>query len=277
VFDPLGGAPDIAARRVRFIGEASQRIGEDYLRILRFFRFTAEFADGAPDADGLAACVRERHGLAVLSGERVRQELLRLLAARRGGEVVGWMFDYGLLAQVLGAAPRPALLERLDAILRGLGKSSDAVLSLAVLTVAVPEDADRLMARLKLSNEEHGRLLRAAQRAPEIGPSVPETIARAYLYREGTGAFRDHVLLAWAQSGDPPTDQDWRRRLALPERWQPPRFPIGGDDVMALGIATGPRVGAILRALEAWWIERDFAADEGGLRARLKEIARSSA
>ena len=162
VFDPLGAEADLAARRVRFIGEARQRIREDYLRILRFFRLTAEYGEGPPDAESLAACVAEREGLARLSAERVRQELLRLLAAPRGPELVRAMQDYGVLAYVLPAAPRPALLARLAAIEAALGLAGDAVLRLAALAVELPEDADRLRERLRLSNEEHARLVRAA-------------------------------------------------------------------------------------------------------------------
>ena len=120
VFDPLGGYPDLVAQRVRFIGDAHERIREDYLRILRFFRFTAEYAAGPPDAAGLAACVSEREGLTRLSAERVRQELLRLLVAPRAAELVRAMQDYGILALVLPAAPRPALLAVLLPSRRGL-------------------------------------------------------------------------------------------------------------------------------------------------------------
>jgi poly(A) polymerase len=271
VFDPLGGYPDLAARRVRFIGDPHERIREDYLRILRFFRFTAAYGQGAPDPDGLAACVRERAGLAGLSGERVRQEFLRLLALSRGPELVAVMFDYGLLPQVLGLAPRPGLLARLAAIEAALGREPDAMLRLAILTVEIPEDAEHLQRRLRLSNEESTRLMRAADRTL-IGPSTSERAAKAYLYGNGAAAYRDHVLLAWARSADAPGSDAWRERLLLAGRWQPPRFPIGGADVMALGVPAGPRVGDLLRKLEAMWIEGDFMADEATLRTKLQEL-----
>jgi poly(A) polymerase len=271
VFDPLGGYADLAARRVRFIGDPHERIREDYLRILRFFRFTAAYGQGAPDPDGLAACVRERAGLAGLSGERVRQEFLRLLALSRGPELVAVMFDYGLLPQVLGLAPRPGLLARLAAIEAALGREPDAVLRLAILTVEIPEDAEHLQRRLRLSNEESARLMRAADRTL-IGPSTSERAAKAYLYANGSAAYRDHVLLAWARSADPPGSDAWRERLLLADRWHPPRFPIGGADVMALGVPADPRVGELLRKLEAMWIEGDFMADEVTLRAKLQEL-----
>jgi poly(A) polymerase len=272
VFDPLGGHADLAARRVRFIGEARERIREDYLRILRFFRLAAEYGEGPPDAEGLAACVAEREGLGRLSAERVRQELVRLLAAPRAPELIRAMQDYGVLACVLPAAPRPALLARLASLEGALGLDADPMLRLAALAVELPEDADRLRDRLRLSNDEHVRLVRAAERTPDVGPSSPEGTAKACLYAEGAPAYRERVLAAWARSGDAFTDPAWRDRYALADRWQPPRLPLGGADIVALGIPPGPRVGELLRALEAWWIAGTFAADEEALRARLQEM-----
>jgi poly(A) polymerase len=273
VFDPLSGYADLMARRVRFIGDAGERIREDYLRILRFFRFTAAYGEGPPDRPGLDACVRERAGLTVLSGERMREEMLRLLVAPRGAELIGVMLDYGLLPQVLGLAPRPGLLSRLANLQTALGLAPDAVLRLATLAVEVAEDAERLRSRFRLSNEETARLVRAAMRAPAIDPNAPESAAKAYLYAEGAAAFQESALLAWARSGEAATSSTWRGRFALPERWRAPRFPIGGADVMALGVPAGPRVGELLRTLEAWWIAGDFTADEAILRAKLAELA----
>jgi poly(A) polymerase len=274
VFDPLDAYPDLAQRRVRFIGEARARIREDYLRILRFFRLTADYGEGAPDAEGLAACVAERAGLGQLSAERVRQEMVRLLVAARGPELVHAMLGYGLITLVLPAAPRPAILDRVAALEAALGLVPDAMLRLAALAVEVPEDADRLRDRLRLSNDEHARLARAASHAPDLGPKAPERVAKACFYADGEAGYRERVLMAWARSADPPVSEDWRERLALPERWQPPRFPLGGADVMALGLPAGPRVGELLRALEAWWIAGDFTADEVALRAKLAEMVR---
>ena len=258
---------------VRFIGDASQRIREDYLRILRFFRLTADFAEGPADAEGLAACVRERAGLAILSAERVRVEFLRLLAAPRGAEIAALMQDYGLLPSVLGAAPRPTLLARLAAIEAALGLAPDAVLRLAALAVEIPEDAERLRDRLRLSNDETAKLTRAAGRGADIGPPSPEARPRAWLYRHGATAYRERILIDWTRSAAPPDSEAWRRRFDLPTHWQPPRFPLTGADVLAQGIPAGRRVGEILRGLEEWWIAGDFAADESGLRARLGELA----
>jgi len=272
VFDPLGGSADLAARRVRFIGQARERIREDYLRILRFFRLTADYGEGPPDREGLAACVAERDGLARLSGERVRQEMLRLLAAPRGPQLVRAMEDYGLLGFVLPAAPRPGLLARLAAIEAGLGLPADAVLRLAALVVELPEDADRLRERLRLSSEQHARLRHSAVRRPDIGPAAEDRVARAELYAHGAALYRTRVLVSWARSGHAPEDPAWQDRYALAERWQPPRFPLGGVDVVASGVPPGPRVGELLRAIEAWWIAGDFMADEMALRAKLQQM-----
>jgi len=174
---------------------------------------------------------------------------------------------------VLGAAPRPTLLARLAAVEASLALQPDAVLRLGALVVEVAEDAERLRDRLRLSNEQAAKLQRAATRAPDIGPTVPEDAAKAHLYAHGGAVYRERVLMAWAGSGDPPASEGWRLRFTLPERWNAPRFPISGTDAMALGIAAGPRVGEILRALEKWWIAGGFAADEAALRARLAELA----
>jgi poly(A) polymerase len=274
VLDPLGGYPDLAARRVRFIGDARERIREDYLRILRFFRLTADFAEGPADAEGLAACVRERAGLAVLSAERVRVELLRLLAAPRGPEIAVLMQDYGLLPAVLGAAPRPTLLVRLAAIEAALGLAPDAVLRLAALAVEIPEDAARLRDRLRLSNDQAAKLLRAGWccHDAELAPSGPEAPAKVYLYLLGAEAYCERVLILWARSDAAPEDASWRDRFSLPDRWAAPRFPLKGADVLALGVPAGPRVGEILRDLQVWWIDGGFAADEAVLRARLRAL-----
>ncbi len=273
LFDPLDGYADLAARRVRFIGAPVERIREDYLRILRFLRFTAEYGDGAPDAESLAACVRERAGLAQLSPERVRQEMLRLLSHSRAPELIEVMRSYGLLLMVLPAVPRLAILARLAAVEAALGRKGDALLRLAALAVEIPGDAERLRSRWRLSNDETAKLLLVTGRGRDAAPHTPEPRARQYLYLDGEHAYRDRMLIAWARSGAPANDPDWRHRFTLPERWRAPKFPIGGADVMALGVPAGPTVGMILSALEGWWMGNDFTANEAQLRAKLSELA----
>jgi poly(A) polymerase len=277
LFDPLGGWPDLAQRRVRFIGDAGERIREDYLRILRFFRFGAEYADGPPDRQGLEAAVAERAGLACLSGERVRQELFRLLVAPRGPAMVRLMLDYGLITLVLGQAPRPLLLERAAELEAGLGLPADPLLRLAALAVETQEDADALRARLRLSTRQYACLARVETGKAKFAAGMAEGKAKAVLYREGREASRWLLLFAWARSADPAEHRGWRELWALAERWRPPLLAVRGEDVMALGVPAGPRVGALLRALEAWWIAGEFAADRASLLAKLGELSAEEA
>ncbi|MGQ0445237.1 MAG: CCA tRNA nucleotidyltransferase, partial [Beijerinckiaceae bacterium] len=158
LFDYTGGLDDIAARRVRFIGEPARRIAEDYLRILRFFRFSADFGEGPLDAAGRLAAIRQRDGLARLSRERTRAELLKLLSAQRAAGVCADMCADGLLHPLIASVPNPARLRRAAVIV----PPQDPLLRLAALCVKLPEDAARLRDRLRLSNSEAERLERAA-------------------------------------------------------------------------------------------------------------------
>lgn len=266
VHDPLGGMADLEAGRVVFIGEAHDRIREDYLRILRFFRFTAEYAGGLPDPRGLAACAGERAGLKRLSAERVRAEFMRLLAAPAAMPVIETMLHHGFLSGLLGAAPHLGLLRRLIALEAHLGDTPDAVLRLALLAVAVEDDGARIGDRLRLSNAEVGRLRAAAPVArPDIAP-LSEDAAKVLLYRSGREGYNARIRAAWARSGAPVTDAVWFDRLELPLRWAAPRFPVSGGDLLDLGRSPGPALGAILGALEQTWIAGFSASRDSLLR-----------
>jgi tRNA nucleotidyltransferase/poly(A) polymerase len=269
VSDPLDGWPDLEARRVRFIGDPAERIREDYLRILRFFRFQAEIGRGAPDGAALTACVRERHGLAGLSAERVRSEFIKLLSAADPFAGINPMFDFGLLSPLLRAAPRPGLLSRLVAAEREVSAPVDAILRLSVLAVAVDDDIAMLAERLRLSNAERDGLIVIDHNAAAL-EALSDSEARRVLYKDGARQWQRRTLAAAAAGAG----TRWRTLYALPESWQVPSFPLRGADVLALGVAPGPRVGELLSAVETWWIETDFAADEAALRQRLAEMAR---
>ena len=144
VHDPLGGLSDLRAGRVRFVGDAAERIREDYLRTLRFFRFSADYSHGDFDAAGVAAAIRERAGLSRLSRERVRMEMLRILLTRRAPEAIEVMDESGLLLLLLGGVVRRARFERLCQIEAALERAPDAILRLAALGLFVEEDAGRL-------------------------------------------------------------------------------------------------------------------------------------
>lgn len=261
IYDPMGGIADLRRRRVRFIGDGEARIREDYLRILRFFRFSAEYGKGHLDADGLAAAIKLKQGLSKLAAERVRAEFLKLLAAPYAAEVVRAMHESGILALVLPGTLHPERLSRLQAIEAGLGQPPDVICGLAALAVARPGDVDGLARRLRLSNNEASALRSAASVDPGLNPAQPETAACAALYGLGSEAFRGAVVVAWARSDASATEAAWRKRALLVDRWSPPKMPFSGSDVLALGIPAGPAVGEILRAFEAWWIAAAFPAD----------------
>lgn len=278
IHDPLGGYPDLAAARVRFIGDAHERIREDYLRILRFFRLYAEYGRGEPDAASLDACVAERAGLAQLSGERLRTELLRMLAAPRAVEAAAAVGIYGIL-EPLHLHLDPHLLARLSEIETSLGAAADPVLRLAALLLHKPGDVEHLKQRLRLSAAEAETLSLVAGDHPDdaaLDPMTGERAARAAIYRMGARRFRLRALLAWARSRDTAQSLSRRTRVELPDRWPPPSLPFSGKDVLALGVPAGRGVGDALRRFEAWWIDADFPADEATLRDTLARAVRAA-
>jgi len=264
VHDYVGGLDDLAAGRVRFIGDADARIREDYLRILRFFRFSARFAKGALDAEGLDAAIRGRAGMARLSRERVRAELFKLIVAPRASEIVRAMGECGFLEPILGGLAYPGRLARLIAIETARGAKGDAVLRLAALAAAIRENAERLRERLRLANDEFERVAAAVSALVELhGVDAPPSLhgLRVLLFTAKRQAGRDALALAQAESsasaGDPAFSEADRFLAAAPE----PKLPFGGADLIARGVASGRRVGEILRSFQALWIRAGFPKD----------------
>jgi poly(A) polymerase len=267
VHDYAGGLADIAARRVRFIGDAGQRIAEDYLRILRFFRFHAAYGEGAPDPVGLAACIEARAGLERLSRERVRMEMLKLVVARHAVSALAVMTETGLLEQVLGGVPLLASFANLVKVERASALEPDAIRRLGALAVSVAEDAERLRERLRLANAEYERLASMADHWWQISRRWDERLGRELLYRLGRERFTDRVLLAWTRSSEGAADPSWRALATLPARWSAPAFPLKAADFMARGVPKGPRLGAVLAAAEAAWIAAGFPHETAALAA----------
>jgi poly(A) polymerase len=276
VHDYFGGREDLAAGRVRFIGEPLSRIREDRLRILRFFRFHAEFGRGGPDAAGLAACIAEREGLEDLSRERVRAELLKVLVSARAPEVLQEMADAGLLHRLLGGVPTVPVLRRLAAIETAAGFEPLAARRLGALAVLVREDADRLKARLALSNEEYRRLDAIGSGWHGIGPEGGEAAAKVALFRAGPRAYLDRALVAFARSAAPVDAQEWHLLATLPQRWQAPSLPVSGEDLMRAGLREGPEIGAALAWIRQAWIEAGFPSGASA-RQELVDLYLSSA
>lgn len=272
VYDYVGGIADAKARRVRFIGNPDQRIAEDYLRILRFFRIHAAFGAGEPDRDGTLACIRGRAGLATLSAERVRMEMLKLLVAGGASSAAVAMADAGLLQVLTGGVVYTGPLTAMIAIERVLGLPANATRRLAALTVAVTEDAKRVATRLRLSNAEAKALDSMGHRWWRFA-AKDEANARRLVYRLGPERYHDRVLLAWAHAGGDVTSSRWRRLAELPQRWTAPKFPLRAADFIARGMAEGPALGHVLTLAEDAWLAADFPLEEAALAAIADQAA----
>ncbi|MCX8996596.1 CCA tRNA nucleotidyltransferase [Rhizobiaceae bacterium BDR2-2] len=282
VIDLVGGLDDIRTKTVRFIGNADERIAEDYLRILRFFRFFAWYGGGRPDPDGMRACARGRPGLKTLSAERVWSELKKLLAAPDPGRALLWMRQIGVLTDILPESEKwgidaiPALVD----CEQSLGWTPDPLLRLAAI---VPPDAERLAAmaeRLRLSKAEAG-FFRQWALAPAIPEEVTDAVFARLLYRHGAPgiAVRLRLALASARAEARAKDAAMLRAarlsslLKLAERFERPRFPLTGADVLKAGVPAGPRVGQVLERLESQWVEMNFSLSREKLLERLEKHA----
>ncbi|WP_018387164.1 CCA tRNA nucleotidyltransferase [Ancylobacter sp. FA202] len=261
--DLVDGAADAKAGCVRFIGDADTRIREDYLRILRLFRFHAAFGRGPLDPPALAAAIRNREGLDRLSRERVRAELMKLLVAPRAAETLAQMQQAGLLAPVLGREGDVPAFVRLAEVEAALGLAPDAVRRLGALTVREASEAQALRAGLRLSNAEATRLEALAGPAPT--PGMCEKGQKAFLYRMGRDAFQDRALIAFARAGAPLDDEGWRALAAIAADWPIPAFPLKAGDFLKRGMAPGPELGAALKRAEEAWIEAGFPMDAPAL------------
>jgi len=278
VYDYVGGLADLARRRVRFIGDPRRRIEEDYLRILRFFRFHAAYGtSGHPDAAGIAACIAGRDGLDRLSRERVRQELMKLLVAPHALPALISMADAGLLLRVLGGVSYLGSFENMAKVEAAAGLTADPVRRLAALAVAVTEDAERLWLKLRLSNIEHARLMAMGDGWRLMSPAIGEAGRRALVYRLKPPAYTDRALLAWSRAQAGAHDRSWLEFATLAQRWTLPAFPIKAAHFVERGIEKGPALGAAMRAAEQAWIEADFPTDKlalDNISARAVDISR---
>jgi poly(A) polymerase len=266
VHDYVGGLADIAERRVRFIGDPRQRIEEDYLRILRFFRIHAAFGAGEVDREGYLACISSLPGLASLSAERVRMEVLKLLVADGAVGAVMAMADGGFLQTIFGGVAYTGPFAAMIAGEQDLGLDADAIRRLAALAVAVTEDARRLATRLRLSNAEAKRLDSMGHRWWRLA-DMDEALAKRRLYRLGEAAYRDRLLLAWARVGGNTDPLSWREHASLPQRWSAPKFPLKASDFIARGVAEGPALGHVIALAEDAWLAADFPLAAAALAA----------
>jgi poly(A) polymerase len=265
VFDWFGGAADLAAGVVRFIGDPALRIAEDHLRILRYYRFLARFGQGEQDPASHAAVVAARCSLRTLSRERVADELMKLLGLASPLAVVRQMAEDGVLAEVLPEADAAAC-ERLGVLLANeivAGAGVNGLRRLAALLPS-PAAADAVAARLRLSKRQRERLM-ALTDGRETGLALP---VRHLAYRIGVDAARD----CWLLGG---TAANVTRVSAELDNWELPRFPVKGGMLVARGVDVGPEVARLLRLIEERWVAADFP--QGDVLAALVDQALSEA
>jgi len=259
LYDDVGGLADLEAGRVRFVGDPATRIREDVLRLLRYYRFVAYYGKDGGDRVARAACRAAARLLPTLSAERIAVEFLKLLAAPDPLPALRMMQADGVLTAVLPESAGLARLRRLIA----LEPAADPIRRLAAL---IARDAGAVADRLKLSGVQRERL-EALLAKPAIVLDADRAAQRRALYRWGAAVYADRVLLAAAAR---PRPRGVRRLLRLAQSWKSPRFPLRGRDLLAAGVAPGPQVGALLAALEAWWIKGDFRATAAQCRAELR-------
>jgi poly(A) polymerase len=284
VIDLVGGLPDLQRRNIRFIGDAATRIAEDYLRILRFFRFFAYYGAGRPDADGLRACSAARMKVGTLSAERVWSETKKLLAARDPGRALLWMRQVSVLTEVLPETEKWGIdaIPGLVAAEQALGWAPDPLLRLAAI---VPPDAARLVKlaeRLRLSKAEAAFLANWAE-APAVKDDLAEPALDRLLYRYDAGGIGVQLKLSLAVArakaegdiGEMARSARLTRLLERVTAWKKPIFPLGGADALASGIMPGPRVGEALAHLEQQWLDSNFSLDRAALLLRLKALSAS--
>ena len=269
LYDYFGGRADLAAGRVRFVGEAAARIAEAYLRVLRFFRFFARYGRPPAAAESRAAARAAAPELQRLSGERIQAEMLKLLDADDPLPALRLMAETGVLGQVI---PGPVALERLARLI-AVAPQSDPLVRLAALLrppPGGPAAPEQVAERWRMANRDAARRI-ALTRDPLPALRAAPTERARDLHRLGAARYADLVRIAAADAEDDPAAA-LADALAAATTWQPRRLPVGGDDVLALGVPAGPRVGAILAALEAWWVGHDFAPDRAACLAEARRL-----
>ena len=272
IIDVVGGVEDCQARRVRFIGRAEDRIAEDYLRILRFFRFHAAYGHGAPDAEGLAASAALRDGLTELSAERIGHEMLKLLPAPGAPDALDHMQATGILALIFGSDADLGHARRLHHLLSqfaSLPTAAAAPLILAAMIASERGDDGDIARKWRLPNSLRDRIARARMACTELTAISDDRNIRAMIYRHGPDVTRDALLLAHSRSAGSGDPAALIGQLQLIADFPRPHLPISGKDLLARGIAAGPPIGAWIEDLDARFIASDFSLTRQELLAFL--------
>jgi poly(A) polymerase len=274
VYDPTEqGLEDLKARKLRFVGEADVRVKEDYLRILRFFRFLAWYGGEAKlDADSLKACRENKAGLKKLSAERVWMELKKILSAKNPSRSLHILLTHGILETLL---PEANNVDGLDQLLKLEAREEikpDPLLRLMAMSMREPLQMALLCKRLKMSKAETQRLRNWSDDGTPINPEMSERERLIAIYKSGKQTALDRVRLRAAGEPDTIRSAHWMVLADLAMGWVPPEFPITGKDLKSAGVEAGPKMGKAMKMLEALWIRSGFSADKEKLLIALKML-----
>lgn len=270
VFDPFGGVADAQAGVVRFVGDPRDRIQEDYLRILRYFRFLAHYGKAPPAPEVLEVCRDHRTGLAQLSAERVRMEVVKLLLADNPLVAVNAMIETDVLTQIVGGNVDSSALARLlrqDQVTASTAPGSEVWQTRWVALFEA--QATRLANHLKCSGKDQKRIAAVVAASAQADQAFAHSARHRFFYEFGGDVAASGIRVAWGRQNNA-AEARWLEFYAQAKAWRSPHFPLTGADVKALGVEEGPRIGEVLAELEAQWIEGGFSMTTGDLRMALK-------
>ena len=276
VYDPTGqGLDDLKAMKFRFVGEADMRVKEDYLRILRYFRFLAWYGGAAKvDAQALKACRENRRGLKKLSAERVWSEVKKILSAPDPSRAVHIMLTNEILDTVLPEASNADGLSRLVKLEGREALTPDPLLRLMAMSAREPLQMALLCKRLKMSSKETQRLRAWSDSSAALDPHAENKEQLKSIYLAGKNIVSDRSQIRAAGEDDAIVSGRWMSLAKLAQDWTLPEFPLSGKDMQAAGVKPGPQMGKMLEALKALWVRSGFTADREKLLMALKLINR---
>ena len=275
LIDPTDGKKDLENRVVRFIGNPDERIKEDYLRILRYFRFLALFGDISPDAEVMKTIKANLDKLSVVSKERQWNELKSILSLTAPNNAISAMSEIGLLDDYFNGIGINDAFVNLIEIESKISFSIDPILRLSTLIENSLDKANTIIKKLPLSKSESTDLLKLCTLNKKVVSYMSMKEVRYLLYLLGRDGFQKQILVTWAKDANNKNEVNWRSLYEVAQSWEKPSFALTAKDVINMGISQGPMVGDILKEVEDWWAENDFIDDKFSLIERLKAIVQS--
>ena len=275
LIDPTDGKQDLENRVVRFIGIPDERIKEDYLRILRYFRFLALFGDMSPDPDVMKIIKANLDKLSVVSKERQWNELKSILSLNAPNNAISAMSEIGLLGDYFDGTGINDAFVNLTEIESRISLSVDPILRLSTLIENSLDKANTIIKKLPLSKSDTTDLLKLSTLNKKIVSYMSMKEVRYLLYLLGRDGFQKQIMVNWAKDTNNKNEVNWRSLYEVAQSWEKPSFALTAKDVINMGISKGPMVGAILKEVEDWWAENDFIDDKFSLIERLKAIVQS--